>query len=238
MVLRDDLCRASLLSEESDSRKRPSLHFGKRYSKRLSSLKRARAGLKLLAIRQDHSLKAHGGRAVLVAIPDDRHLIARFERVLAPAMIRQAVRTGTFRHPFLDVALFVGDGERDLRVWIDPIELRNRGLERGVVSAIVHGHRVVGEHWSGNNQEKGKHREERNDSAFHRDTSSHPNLARASRALHLRILDALTPRAVPINSKPEESFTVTPCDQRSIRARFGGRELQDVINHWRMMEWA
>ena len=62
MQLRDDLSRASLLCEESDfQKKRTAPHFGKCYSERLSSLKRARAGFQLLSIRQDQSLKAHGG---------------------------------------------------------------------------------------------------------------------------------------------------------------------------------
>ena len=47
-------------------------------------------------------------------------------------MIGQPVRTRTFRHPFHYVAALVGDGEGDLRVRIDPIELNDGGPKRRV----------------------------------------------------------------------------------------------------------
>jgi hypothetical protein len=131
----------------------------------------ARAGFELLAVRQDYFLKAHGCGAILVAVADDGYLIARFERVLRPSVTRETVWTGPFGPPFLDVAVVVGDGERNGRVWIDPIELRDSGFERGVVPAVVHGHGVVAKRRAGDHQASDEYREERNDPGFHRDTS-------------------------------------------------------------------
>jgi len=54
----------------------------------LSLLEKVRACLKLLAIRKDHLFKTHSWRTVPVAIADNRYLVARFERILAPTVIR------------------------------------------------------------------------------------------------------------------------------------------------------
>src|SRR5580692_5655379 len=106
--------------------------------KSLALEKAAWARNEFLPIRQDHFHKTHCGRAVLVRVADDRHLIARLERVLTPAMIREAVWARAFRHPFHGIAVFVGHGKGDLRVGVDPLELGNSGLERCVMAAVIH----------------------------------------------------------------------------------------------------
>ena len=69
--------------------------------------------------------------------------------------------------------MVAGDGEGDLRVWIDPIELRDGGLKRGIVAAVVHRHRMVSKRSAGHHQASAKHRDGRNNPGFHRDTSRH-----------------------------------------------------------------
>lgn len=128
---------------------------------------------KILTVWQDHFVKAHRARAIPIAIAYDRYAIARFERFLAPTLPLQPGRAGAFRYPCHDVAVFVGSGEGDLCVRIGPIELRDRGFERGLVGAIVHGHRVMGKRRPGQYEASDKHCKQRNDPGSHRGTSQH-----------------------------------------------------------------
>jgi hypothetical protein len=153
------LCSANMASvcllTEPQNSSSVSILIGVRQSLRSArgarrALEKVRTGFELLAVRQDHFLEAHRRRAIPVAVADNRDFVARLQRVLVPAMISQPVRTRTFRHPFHYVAALVGDGEGDLRVRINPVELNDGGPKRRVVAAVVHRHRMMRQRRPGN----------------------------------------------------------------------------------------
>ena len=107
--------------------------------------RRARgAGAEHASVRERDRVQEAGGRAVLHRIRDDRHRVTGFEHRRLPPLARQRVRAAALEAPVGRLAVRSGHDHLNPRVWIRPLEVLDRAVQRDALLGLEHRGRMVG----------------------------------------------------------------------------------------------
>lgn len=99
--------------------------------------------MQLHTVRQFHAFQETRGRSVFGRAEGNSYHIPRRKRLPDPAVLDHIARRMHFHDPMLDIVLIVRPVEKNLTMWIHPIEVRDGGLRNNGRLVIVGRHPVM-----------------------------------------------------------------------------------------------